>query len=280
MCFLSQMCGLSCIYIFFVFNDPPTTEIYTLSLHDALPIFGRFDYFLRRRARIFSAVGCVEHRQQHDAAEKESRSARGRKSTRLNSSHTVISYAVFCLKKKKTQRHATPRGRSHGPRCLALATTARVVCVFSVKCAGCLVYIYFLFLMIRRPPRSTLFPYTTLFRSSEDLIIFCGEEHGFFQLSDASSTGSSMMPQKKNPDPLELVRGKTGRIIGHLTGWLATMKGLPSGYNKDLQEDKQAVFDAEDNLGGALGALAGVIDGLEIHQTETEAAAAGLLLAT
>ena len=84
-----------------------------------------------------------------------------------------------------------------------------------------------------------------LSRLSEDLIIFCGDEHGFFQLSDASSTGSSMMPQKKNPDPLELIRGKTGRIIGHLTGWLATLKGLPSGYNKDLQEDKQAVFDAE-----------------------------------
>ena len=60
-----------------------------------------------------------------------------------------------------------------------------------------------------------------------------------------SATGSSMMPQKKNPDPLELVRGKTGRAIGRLTGWLATMKGLPSGYNKDLQEDKEAVFDAE-----------------------------------
>ena len=86
-----------------------------------------------------------------------------------------------------------------------------------------------------------------LSRLSEDLIIFCDEEHGFFQLSDASSTGSSMMPQKKNPDPLELIRGKTGRLIGHLTGWMATMKGLPSGYNKDLQEDKEAVFDVEDN---------------------------------
>ena len=89
-----------------------------------------------------------------------------------------------------------------------------------------------------------------LSRLSEDLIIFCDEEHGFFQLSDASSTGSSMMPQKKNPDPLELIRGKTGRLIGHLTGWMATMKGLPSGYNKDLQEDKEAVFDAEDNARG------------------------------
>jgi argininosuccinate lyase len=119
-----------------------------------------------------------------------------------------------------------------------------------------------------------------LSRLSEDLIIFCDEEHGFFQLSDASSTGSSMMPQKKNPDPLELIRGKTGRLIGHLTGWMATMKGLPSGYNKDLQEDKESVFDTEDNLMGALGALVGVVDGLEAFPSRTAAAASGLLLAT
>ena len=119
-----------------------------------------------------------------------------------------------------------------------------------------------------------------LSRLSEDLIIFCDEEHGFFQLSDASSTGSSMMPQKKNPDPLELIRGKSGRLIGHLTGWMATMKGLPSGYNKDLQEDKEAVFDAEDTVAGALATLVGVIDGLEIFPKTTAAAASGLLLAT
>jgi argininosuccinate lyase len=119
-----------------------------------------------------------------------------------------------------------------------------------------------------------------LSRLSEDLIIFCDEEHGFFQLSDASSTGSSMMPQKKNPDPLELIRGKAGRLIGHLTGWLATMKGLPSGYNKDLQEDKEAVFDAEDTAAGALGTLVGVIDGLEMFPEKTAVAASGLLLAT
>src|SRR5688572_10565680 len=119
-----------------------------------------------------------------------------------------------------------------------------------------------------------------LSRLSEDLIIFCGEEYGFFQLSDASSTGSSMMPQKKNPDPLELIRGKSGRLIGHLAGWLTTMKGLPSGYNKDLQEDKEAVFDAEDNVAGALSTLVGVVDGLDIFPHVTAAAASGVLLAT
>ena len=119
-----------------------------------------------------------------------------------------------------------------------------------------------------------------LSRLAEDLIIFCDEEHGFFVLSDASSTGSSMMPQKKNPDPLELIRGKSGRAIGRLAGWLSTMKGLPSGYNKDLQEDKEATFDAEDTLSGALQTLAGVIDGLTLDSSRTAHAASGLLLAT
>ena len=119
-----------------------------------------------------------------------------------------------------------------------------------------------------------------LSRLAEDLIIFGGEEHGFFVLSDASSTGSSMMPQKKNPDPLELIRGKTGRAIGHLAGWLATMKGLPSGYNKDLQEDKEATFDTEATLAGALETLVGVIEGLALDQSRAARAASGLLLAT
>ena len=119
-----------------------------------------------------------------------------------------------------------------------------------------------------------------LSRLAEDLIIFCSEEYAFFQLSDASSTGSSMMPQKKNPDPLELIRGKAGRLIGRQTGWMVAMKGLPSGYNKDLQEDKEALFDAEDTLAGALSALLGVVDGLEIFAARTSGAASGLLLAT
>jgi argininosuccinate lyase len=119
-----------------------------------------------------------------------------------------------------------------------------------------------------------------LSRIAEDLIIFTGEEHGFFELSDASATGSSMMPQKKNPDPLELVRGKTGRAIGRVTGWLATMKGLPSGYNKDLQEDKEAMFDAETTLAASLSATHAVVSRLSINSATSERAASGLLLAT
>jgi argininosuccinate lyase len=119
-----------------------------------------------------------------------------------------------------------------------------------------------------------------LSRLSEDLILFTGEEHGFFELSDASATGSSMMPQKKNPDPLELVRGKTGRAMGRLTGLLVTMKGLPTGYNKDLQEDKEAVFDAEATLGASLAAAHAVVSRLSLNAARTERAATGLLLAT
>src|SRR3954466_4182414 len=119
-----------------------------------------------------------------------------------------------------------------------------------------------------------------LSRLAEDLIIFCGDEHRFFELSDALSTGSSMMPQKKNPDPLELVRGKSGRAIGHLMALLTTMKGLPSGYNKDLQEDKPAVFDAEDTLAGCVAVVRSVVGGLTLNRARAEAAASGLLLAT
>jgi argininosuccinate lyase len=119
-----------------------------------------------------------------------------------------------------------------------------------------------------------------LSRMAEDLIIFTGEEHGFFELADASATGSSMMPQKKNPDPLELVRGKTGRAVGRLTGWLVTMKGLPTGYNKDLQEDKEAVFDAESTLSVSLKAVRAVVSRLTVNAERSGNAASGLLLAT
>jgi argininosuccinate lyase len=117
-------------------------------------------------------------------------------------------------------------------------------------------------------------------RIAEDFILFTSEEFGFFELADTAATGSSLMPQKKNPDPLELVRGKAGRVIGGLTGWLTTMKGLPGGYNKDLQEDKEAVFDAEDTTAGSLAAAASVVSGLSLNNETAAAAASGLLLAT
>jgi argininosuccinate lyase len=119
-----------------------------------------------------------------------------------------------------------------------------------------------------------------LSRLAEDFILLTSEEFGFFELADRSATGSSMMPQKKNPDPLELVRGKAGRTIGHLTGLLVTMKGLPTGYNKDLQEDKEPVFDAEDTLGVSLNAARAVLQHVSLRPERTRTAASGLLLAT
>src|SRR6202008_3311886 len=117
-----------------------------------------------------------------------------------------------------------------------------------------------------------------LSRLCEDVIVFSGDEHRFFELSDALSTGSSMMPQKKNPDPLELVRGKTGRTLGHLIALLTTMKGLPTGYNKDLQEDKEAVFDAEDTVLACLSIVRTVVSGLTLNRARAEELASGLLL--
>jgi argininosuccinate lyase len=119
-----------------------------------------------------------------------------------------------------------------------------------------------------------------LSRLAEDGILFTSEEFAFFELADTAATGSSLMPQKKNPDPLELVRGKAGRVIGRSAGWLATMKGLPIGYSKDLQEDKEALFEAEDTAAASLDATAAVVAGLRINQATSEAAASGLLLAT
>jgi argininosuccinate lyase len=119
-----------------------------------------------------------------------------------------------------------------------------------------------------------------LSRIAEDFILLTSEEFGFFDLADRSATGSSMMPQKKNPDPLELVRGKSGRAIGHLTGLLVTMKGLPTGYNKDLQEDKEPLFDAEDTLDVCLEATRAVIAHVTLKPERTRIAASGLLLAT
>jgi len=119
-----------------------------------------------------------------------------------------------------------------------------------------------------------------LSRLAEDLIIFTSEEFGFFELPDRFATGSSLMPQKKNPDPLELARGKSGRVVGRLAGWLVTMKGLPAGYNRDLQEDKEAVFEAEATAASSLDACAAVVAGLVLNAPRAEAAASGVLLAT
>ena len=117
-------------------------------------------------------------------------------------------------------------------------------------------------------------------RLAEDLILFTSEEFAFLELADTAATGSSLMPQKKNPDPLELVRGKAGRVIGRMTGWLTTMKGLPIGYSKDLQEDKEALFDAEDTLRASIDAAASVLEGITLNSATAARAASGLLLAT
>jgi argininosuccinate lyase len=117
-------------------------------------------------------------------------------------------------------------------------------------------------------------------RLAEDVIIYGSEEFGFFELDDSVTTGSSLMPQKKNPDPMELVRGKTGRVIGRHTGWLVTMKGLPSGYNKDLQEDKEAVFDTEDTVAGSVLSCDAVVRTLRVRRDATRQAAGGFMLAT
>ena len=121
---------------------------------------------------------------------------------------------------------------------------------------------------------------THLSRLAEDVILFTTEEFGFFELADEVATGSSLMPQKKNPDPMELVRGKAGRAIGALCGWLATMKSLPLGYNKDLQEDKAIAFEAEDALAGAFATTAAVVRTLTPRPDRMRDAASGLLLAT
>jgi argininosuccinate lyase len=98
-----------------------------------------------------------------------------------------------------------------------------------------------------------------LSRLGEEIVLWSSEEFGFLQLADAYSTGSSMLPQKKNPDIAELARGKAGRLIGELTGLLATLKGLPLAYNRDLQEDKEPLFDALDQHRLALRAVAGLL---------------------
>lgn len=119
-----------------------------------------------------------------------------------------------------------------------------------------------------------------LSRLAEPLILFTTGEFGFVELSDAYSTGSSLMPQKKNPDTLELTRGKTATMIGRLAGLLAVLKGLPSAYDKDLQEDKVPVFEAADTLGLMLPVVTGVVSTLRVNAEAMEKALDPAILAT
>ena len=120
-----------------------------------------------------------------------------------------------------------------------------------------------------------------LSRLSEDVILWCTHEFGFARLADEWSTGSSIMPQKKNPDVAELARGKSGRLIGNLAGLLATLKGLPLAYNRDLQEDKEPIFDSVDQLSVLLPAMAGMVGSLTFDtERMAELAPRGFSLAT
>lgn len=120
-----------------------------------------------------------------------------------------------------------------------------------------------------------------LSRLSEELVIWSSQEFGFIELGDAFATGSSIMPQKKNPDIPELVRGKTGRVFGDLIALLTVQKGLPLAYNKDLQEDKEALFDAVDTLGDCLSAMARLLPATTVRADRMRAACdAGFVTAT
>ncbi|MEP6602516.1 MAG: argininosuccinate lyase [Spartobacteria bacterium] len=112
-----------------------------------------------------------------------------------------------------------------------------------------------------------------LSRLSEDFILWSTTEFGFIEFSDAFSTGSSLMPQKKNPDMAELTRGKTGRLYGNLLSILTTLKGLPSSYNRDLQEDKEALFDSVDTVTGALDVWIAMVPEIKINRERMETAA-------
>ena len=117
-------------------------------------------------------------------------------------------------------------------------------------------------------------------RLSEDLVLFSSAEFGFVRLSDGFSTGSSLMPQKRNPDVAELARGKSGRLAGNLTTMITLLKGLPTGYNRDLQEDKEALFDTVDTLELTLPALAGAVATASLMPERMQARMDAQLLAT
>ncbi|MPY72727.1 MAG: argininosuccinate lyase [Alphaproteobacteria bacterium] len=111
-----------------------------------------------------------------------------------------------------------------------------------------------------------------LSRFAEEIVLWCTPQYGFLRLSDAFTTGSSIMPQKRNPDAAELVRAKAGRIVGALTGLLIVLKGLPLAYGKDMQEDKEPVFDAADSLSLSLAAMAGMVTDMEVDEAAMEKA--------
>jgi argininosuccinate lyase len=120
-----------------------------------------------------------------------------------------------------------------------------------------------------------------LSRLSEDVILWASAEFRFVTISDAYTTGSSLMPQKKNPDVAELTRGKTGRVFGNLVSLLTTLKGLPMTYNRDLQEDKEPVFDSIDTVKAALAVFTGMLAGMRVNPEPCAAAVADpSLLAT
>ena len=120
---------------------------------------------------------------------------------------------------------------------------------------------------------------THLSRLAEELILWSSDEFGFIRMDDEFSTGSSIMPQKKNPDFAELVRGKTGRVVGDLTSLLVMLKGLPLAYNKDMQEDKEPAFDAVDTLARSLRAMAGMVDSMTVNADRMAAGARGGFMA-
>ena len=115
---------------------------------------------------------------------------------------------------------------------------------------------------------------------AEDLVVFSSSEFGFARLGDGYTTGSSLMPQKRNPDVAELTRGKSGRLVGNLVGMLTVLKGLPTGYNRDLQEDKEAVFDSVDTLAVVLPAMTGAVASLTLDRARIAAALGTRVLAT
>ena len=120
-----------------------------------------------------------------------------------------------------------------------------------------------------------------LSRLAEDIIVYATTEFGFLELSDAVATGSSLMPQKKNPDAMELVRGKAGRVFGHTMALLSIMKGLPLAYNKDMQEDKEAIFDVADTARTSLEVTATVLRNIRVREERTrDAATCGYMNAT